>query len=124
MRASITALVTGKLIANPERRTRAGGKPFKLAKLIAHNGEADSLVSLIAFGTAAEQLGALSKGDALALNGRAKVKTWQDRDRATRAGLSVTVDAAMTAYQLTRKRQAAAQADAIRGTPPWDDDGP
>lgn len=125
---SITALVTGKLIADPDRRTGTGGKPFTLARLIAHDGEADSLVSLIAFGTAAEQLGALSKGDALAVNGRAKVKTWQDRDGATKAGLSVTADAVMTAYQLTRKRQAAAlaggkcAAPSDGGPPPWDDD--
>lgn len=38
---SITALVTGKLIADPDRRTGSGGKPFTLAKLIAHDGDAD-----------------------------------------------------------------------------------
>lgn len=131
---SVTALVTGKLIADPERRTGAGGKPYTLAKLIAHDGEADSLVSLIAFGSAAEQLGALTKGDALAVNGRAKAKTWQAGDGSTRAGLSVTADAVMTPYQLTRKR-AKVQADAPaeppagrtpasagHGSPPWEDE--
>lgn len=91
-------------------------------------------MSLIAFGGAAEQLGALSKGDALAVNGRAKVKTWQDRDGTTKAGLSVTADAVMTPYQLTRKRarvQASGAAphpddhppaDASGPLPPWDED--
>ncbi|GCL64953.1 single-stranded DNA-binding protein [Pseudaquabacterium pictum] len=127
---SVTALVTGKLIADPDRRSGTGRKPYVLAKMIAHDGEADSLVSLIAFGSTAEQIGSLSKGDALAVNGRAKVKTWQDRDGATKAGLSITADAVMTAYQLTRKRQAVASASAPRtaqtdtGSPPWGDDQP
>ncbi|OGB00437.1 MAG: hypothetical protein A3E25_05470 [Burkholderiales bacterium RIFCSPHIGHO2_12_FULL_69_20] len=122
---SITALVTGKLIANPERRAGTGGKPFVLAKVIAHDGEADSLVSVIAFGSAAEQIGALTKGDALAINGRAKVSTWTGKDGAPRAGLSITADIVMTAYQLKRKRQAVAAAgDHAPPAPPLDAEGP
>lgn len=120
---SVTALVTGKLIADPERRSGAGGKLFVLAKMIAHDGDADSLVSLIAFGSAAEQIAALTKGDALAVNGRAKVKTWPDREGHVKAGLSVTADLVMTPYQLKRKRQAQAGAtSASDNPPPWDGD--
>lgn len=107
---SITALVTGKLIAAPEQRTGSSGKPYVRATLAAHDGEADSLVSVIAFGSAAEQLGALAKGDTVAINGRAKVSTWTGRDGATKAGLSVTADVVLTAYQLKQKRKALAPA--------------
>jgi single-stranded DNA-binding protein len=108
---SVTALITGRLIADPDRRTGTGGKAFTLAKIAAATEDGDSLVSVIAFGHIADQLAALTKGDTVALTGRAKVNTWQDRDGATKAGLSVTADALLTAYHLRRKRQAMAGTD-------------
>ncbi len=105
---SITALVSGKLIADPEQRTGQSGKPFVLAKIAAHDGDADALVSVMAFGTAAEQLAAMGKGDAVAITGRARVSTWTGRDGSAKAGLSVTADAVLTAYHVRRKRQAVA----------------
>lgn len=108
---SFTALVTGRLIADPERRTGTGGKPFTLAKIAASSGDGDALVSVIAFGSIAEQLAAMTKGDALALTGRAKVSTWSDREGNARAGLSVTADALLTAYHLRRKRAGVAGDD-------------
>lgn len=109
---SITALVAGKLIADPDKRIGASGKPFTLARMAAHDGEASAVVSLIAFGAAAAQLAALSKGDALAVNGPAKVVTWQAKDGTKHASLSVTVDTVLTTYGLKKKRDAVAAADA------------
>lgn len=103
---SISALITGKLIADPERRTGNNGKPFTLAKVVAATDDGESLVSVIAFGSVAEQLAELGKGDTVALTGRAKVNTWTDREGNPKAGLSVTADALLTAYHLRRKRQA------------------
>ena len=103
---SITALITGRLIADPDRRASAAGKVFALAKVAASTEDGDSLVSVIAFGSVAEQLLALGKGETVALTGRAKVNTWQGREGETRAGLSVTADALLTAFHLRRKRQA------------------
>lgn len=105
---SVTALVTGRLIANPEARTSGAGKAFTLAKLAAATDDGDSLVSVIAFGTVGEQLAAMAKGDTVALTGRAKVSTWTGKEGEARAGLSVTADALLTAYHLRRKRQAVA----------------
>jgi len=135
---SITDLVTGKLIAAPEQRTGSSGKPYVRATLGAHDGEADSLVSVIAFGSAAEQLGALAKGDTIAIQGRAKVSTWTGRDGTAKAGLSVTADVVLTAYALKQRRKALAPAapeapaprlsadhggDVDDGPPPWLDGG-
>jgi single-stranded DNA-binding protein len=104
---SITALVTGKLIADPERRSSTtSGKGFTLAKVSANTEDGDSLVSVIAFGSVGEQLSELGKGDAVALTGRAKVNTWAGREGEARAGLSLTADAMLTAYHVRRKRQA------------------
>ncbi len=107
---SITALVTGRLIAAPERRTGNSGKPYTLAKLSAATEGEDSLVSLIAFGSVAEELAALGKGDTVAINGRAKVNAWTGKDGSPQAGLSVTADAILSAYHL-RKRRAAVAGD-------------
>ena len=101
---SIQALVSGKLIADPDRRSGQSGKPFTLAKVVAHDGEADSLVSVIAFNEVAEQLAALGKGDAVALSGSARVSTWQSKDGAPKAGLSLTAEVILTAYHVRRKR--------------------
>lgn len=114
---SITALVTGKLITTPEQRTGSSGKPYVRATLAAHDGEADSLVSVIAFGSAAEQLGALAKGDTVAISGRAKVSTWTGRDGSPKSGLNVTADVVLTAYQLKQKRKALAPAAADAPAP-------
>ena len=103
---SIQALVSGKLIATPDRRIGQSGKPYCLARIAAHDGEQDSLVSVIAFGTVADQLASLGKGDAVAVSGRAKVNTWPGKDGALKSGLSITVDVILTAYQVRRKRAA------------------
>lgn len=103
---SVTALVTGRLVANPERRTGQSGKPFTLAKVAAATEDGDCLVSVIGFGSVAEQLGELVKGDTLALTGRAKVSTWTGREGEARAGLAVTADVLLTVYHVRRKRQA------------------
>jgi single-stranded DNA-binding protein len=103
---SITALITGKLIADPEQRTGQSGKPYTRATVSAHDGDGDALVSVMAFGTVGEQLAAMAKGDTVALNGRAKLNSWTGRDGVTRTGLSLTADAMLTSYHLKRKRQA------------------
>jgi single-stranded DNA-binding protein len=105
---SITALVTGKLIADPDRRIGSNGNPFVLVRLAAHDGDADVLVSVMGFGTAAGQLGALAKGDTVSVNGRAKVSTWTSKDGTPKAGLSLTADVVLTAYHVKRRRQAMA----------------
>lgn len=112
---SVTALVTGRLLADPEQRTGQSGKPFTLARMAAATDEGESAaVSLIAFGTAAEQLAALSKGDTLAATGRCKVTTWAGRDGEVKSGLSVTVDLLLSAYHLKRKRAAVQPQDGER----------
>ncbi|MGS0757507.1 single-stranded DNA-binding protein [Roseateles sp. GG27B] len=104
---SVTALVTGRLLADPEQRTGPSGKAYTLARMaVQTDGEESAAASLIAFGTAAEQLVALSKGDTVAATGRCKVTSWSGRDGEAKAGLSVTVDLLLSAYHLKRKRAA------------------
>ncbi|MFT3816037.1 MAG: single-stranded DNA-binding protein [Rubrivivax sp.] len=103
---SITALITGRLVADPERRTSASGKAFTTARIAASTDDESVLCNVIAFGSAGEQLAALAKGDTLAITGRTKPKAWTDREGALKAGLDVVADQVLTAYHVRRKRQA------------------
>ncbi len=116
------------MTANPERRTGASGKAFVTFRLVAGTDDDSVPCSGIAFGAAAEQMAALSKGDAVAVARRAKLNTWGDRSGAHKTGLNVTVDALLTMYHVRRKRQAVAggqatQQAACRGDD-WLDGGP
>lgn len=100
---SITALITGKLLADPERRTGSSGKPFTTARLLASADDESVFCSCIAFGTTGEQLAALGKGDTLAITGRTKPKAWV-KDGEPKAGLDVVADQVLTVYHARRKR--------------------
>lgn len=104
---TITALITGKLIADPERRASStSGKAFTTARMAAGSDGESVLCSVIAFGAAAEQLAELGKGDTVAIVGRTKPKAWTGKDGDLKAGLDVVADQLLTAYQLRRKREA------------------
>ena len=104
----IAALISGKLLADPEKRTASNGKSFTLARVAAAAEDGDCLCSVIAFGSVAEQLAALAKGDTVSITGRAKVTSWTGKDGEHKTGLSVTADALLTVYHQRRKRAAMA----------------
>lgn len=124
---SLRTLATGTLIADPACRAGAKG-PFTTAtiRVEAEAGEA-ILVSLIGFGGQAEQLLAHSKGDALAVGGRAKLTSWTGRDGEQKHGLSVVVESIATARPAPRQRAPKEPGDRAAPTPrdggrPFDDD--
>lgn len=106
---TISALITGRLLIDPERRTGAGGKAYTTSRLAAGTDDESVFCSVIAFGTAGEQLAALAKGDTVALVGRTKPKAWL-KDGEPKAGLDIVVDQLLTPYHLKRKRNAMAGA--------------
>lgn len=106
---TITALIVGKLLADPETRTGSSGKPFTTARLLAGTDDEPCFCSVIAFGTVAEQLAALAKGDTVAMTGRTRPKAWL-KDGEPKAGLDIVADQLLTAYHLKRKRAAMAPA--------------
>lgn len=108
---TLHALITGRLIADPESRTGTGGKAYTVARVAAGTDDESVLCSVIAFGHVGEQLAALAKGDSLALVGRTKPKAWIDREGQPRAGLDVVADQLLTVYHVRRKRQAMAPAE-------------
>ena len=105
---TITALIVGKLTADPEQRTGASGKTFTTARLAAGTDADSVLCSVIAFSTASERLAVLGKADTVALTGRCRPKSWAAMDGETKTGLDLVADQLLTAYHLKRKRQAMA----------------
>jgi hypothetical protein len=53
---TITALITGRLIAAPEARTGSAGKPYVVARLAADADGESVLVNTMAFGSIGQQL--------------------------------------------------------------------
>ena len=103
----IDCLIQGKLFAAPTERTSKAGKPFATAKLIASAGDGESLfVNVIAFDTAAvSALLALAAGDSVAVAGTATPRAYI-KDGEPRASMDVTAQQVLTAYHVTRKRNA------------------
>jgi len=114
---SLFALASGTLIADPQKRAGANGKPFTTATLrTPTDGEEGAvLVSLICFDVDAQAvLAGLSKGDAISVTGRAALKSWTGKDGDLRHGLSLVADRVMTAYQVRKARGSAASREASR----------
>ena len=74
----IEALVSGKLHGQPAQKISKTGKPFVVAKVRAHDGDADVFVNVIAFSPAACEV--------VALAGSLTLKAWTDRGRHCPAG--------------------------------------
>jgi single-stranded DNA-binding protein len=88
---SLHTLATGSLIADPVRRTGAKGD-FATATLRVSTDDGPILVSLIAFGLAAETLLAHKQATTLAVSGRARLTSWTGKDGTENHGLAVVVE--------------------------------
>lgn len=98
-------LVRGKLAKEPQVRTGKSGKEFITGGLIVRDGDTSLLVSLIAFGSEGERLGAMTKGEALSVAGTAKLTEWSGADGALQRGMSVTVSKLLTLEDARRERK-------------------
>lgn len=104
----LSILASGTLVSNPRQRTTAAGKPYATASLRVPAEDSDAmLVSVIAFAAdAVAALLALTKGDSVAIAGRAKLTSWE-KDGEQKNGLSVVADKVLTVYQIDKKRRQA-----------------
>ncbi|MDB5271544.1 MAG: hypothetical protein JWP58_4584 [Hymenobacter sp.] len=78
----IEALVSGKLHGQPAQKISKTGKPFVVAKVRAH------------------------AGDAVALAGSLTPKAWTDPEGITRPALDLVASQVLSAYHVTLKRRA------------------
>jgi single-strand DNA-binding protein len=102
----IDALVSGKLIRDPQLKTGASNKPFCNFLLSVPVGDNEPcVVSCIAFGDVAEHIAKLQKGDAVAVTGSLSPSQWIDKTTGeTRRGLNCTVSAALSPYDIRKRR--------------------
>jgi single-stranded DNA-binding protein len=102
----IDALIAGKLIRDPAAKQSASGKPYCNFMLSVPTGDGEPvIVSGIAFGDVAERIARLQKGDALSVTGTLKPSEWTGKTTGeTKHGLNVTVSAALSAYDVKKRR--------------------
>ncbi len=107
----IDGLIGGKLYGKAVQRTGQSGKPFTTAKVRAAAGDADALfINVITFSeTAGAMLLALDEGDSVALSGTLTPKVWTDKNGETRPALDMVANVVLTAYHVSRKRQAVSE---------------
>lgn len=103
----IDALIAGKLYGQPTQRTASNGRPYATGKLrVATDGDA-LFVNVIAFAEqAAGSLLALEDGEAVALAGTLTPKAYTDKQGEARPSVDMVAHRVLTAYHVTRKRQA------------------
>ena len=118
----IDALIAGRVYGTPAERTSKTGKPFAVAKVRAAAGDGESIfVNVVAFDQApCKALLALAEGDSVALSGCLTPKTWTDKEGNTRPALDMVAHQVLTAYHVTRKRNAMGQAQPPQQRPRHD----
>ena len=116
----IDTLLSGRLHGQPTARTGKSGKPFAVAKVRAAGGDGEALlVSVIAFDEApCKALLALSDGDSVALSGSLTPKVWTDKEGNTRPALDLVAHQVLTAYHVTRRRNAMQRGENVSGNAP------
>lgn len=109
----IDGLIAGKLYGKSARRTGKNGKPFVTAKVRAAAGDGETLfVNVITFSNiVGDALLALDDGDSVSLSGALTPKVWTDSKGESRPVLDLVAHAVLTAYHVTRKRQAVSKQD-------------
>src|SRR5664280_1533351 len=104
----IDALVSGKLIRDPQLKTSSNGNQYvQFLMSVSNHGEADTqVISGIAFDeSVVNKINLLKKGDSLAVVGSLKQTEWQDRvTNELKHGLSVTVSGALSVYDVPKRR--------------------
>jgi single-stranded DNA-binding protein len=88
--SNVIIMLTGTLAKEPETRTSKAGHPFAVASIRVQTAEGDVFTSITAFGSLADTLAGLAKGDPVTIIGTGRVTTYQGKDNETKAGLSVT----------------------------------
>ena len=103
----LDALISGKLIKQPELKVSPNNKQYCQFLLGVHIGEPENIiVSGIAFGSHAERIAKLGKGDAISVIGGLKPSEWADKATGeTKRGLSVTVANVLSVYDIKKKRK-------------------
>jgi single-strand DNA-binding protein len=106
----LSALISGQLATDPKHGTSQTGTTWSSCVVRVPCGQnketgdqESAFVQLACFGSHAEALARLGKGDSISAQGQLKPTVYQ-KDGQERHGLSLTATAILTAYQIKKKR--------------------
>jgi single-stranded DNA-binding protein len=90
---SFYVLATGTIVADPQRREGAKG-PFAIGSIrtLSSAAEESDFVSFIGFHEQVDRLLELRRGSAISISGRARLRTYADKNGIERTNLSVVVE--------------------------------
>jgi single-stranded DNA-binding protein len=107
----LSALISGQLATDPKHGTSQSGTTWANCVVRCPCGQnretgdqESAFVQVAAFGSEAEKMARLTKGDSLSATGSMKPSEYQAKDGTTRHGLSLTATAILSPYQLRQKR--------------------
>ena len=104
----IDALVSGKLIRDPQIKTSANGNQYvQFLMSVSNHGEADTqVISGIGFDEAVvERINLLKKGDSLSVVGSLKQTEWIDRaTNELKHGLSIVANQSLSIYDIKKRK--------------------
>jgi len=125
----IDALVSGKLIRDPQIKISSNGNQYIQFMLsVSAHGEADTqVISGIGFDESViNKINLLKKGDSLAIAGALKQTEWTDRaTNEVKHGLSIVANQSLSIYDIQKRRKPKPDAEGNSGNsneqPPYDD---
>ena len=107
----INALITGSIVSDPRSGISKSGTEWSNCVVRCPCGQnretgdqESAFVQIAAFGTEAGKLSRLTRGDSVSATGALKPSEYQAKDGTTRHGLSLTAQAIITAYGISKKR--------------------
>jgi len=107
----LSALISGQLATDPKHGTSQSGTNWANCVVRVPCGQnretgdqESAFVQVAAFGSEAEKMARLTKGDSLSATGSMKPSEYQAKDGTTRHGLSLTATGILTAYMVKQKR--------------------
>ena len=107
-----TALVSGKLFRDPERKVSRGDKLYVLATVRDGQGDDATWWKVLAFGTeACDELLGLKAGDAVAMSGTLKAEVYTPSGGEPRVSLSVLADRVISAHRQKKEKAAEARTE-------------
>jgi hypothetical protein len=103
----IRAQLSGRLASDPASKTSAAGKPYVHCSVRADvDGESATWARLLAFGSAAERLVDLRRGDAFSAVGQLKVGLYTPKDGGeVRLDLTLLADELLSVRRKRREQQ-------------------
>lgn len=104
----LDALVSGKLIREPQIKNSSNGNPYiQFLMSVSNHGEAETqIISGIGFDeSVVERISKLRKGDSLAVVGTLKQTEWIDKaTNGLKYGLSITANQSLSLYDIKKRK--------------------